>query len=279
MSLRSLLVLVDQSPACTQRTALAVGLAKAHGCRVTGLAPTDLVDLPVRLTAELPMAELVARTKDALHDQAERAAERFREQCQCAGLDSVTTVVEEAEAVASLVRHACSADLTVVSQANPDTPERERTQALVENLLLRSARPTLIVPYAGNFTDGFRHVMVAWNDTREATRALSDALPFLQAARQVTLISWDQGVSGTTGLQSRLDAVGQWLSLQGVQSDVRLERTSIGIADAMLSRAADLGADLIVMGAYSHSRLAELVLGGATRGLLKCMTVPVLMSR
>lgn len=279
MSLRSLLVLVDDDPACAQRTTLAVGLAKDFRCRVTGLAPTDLVDLPIRLTAERPLADLVALTKDALHDQAERAAERFREQCQCNGVDSVTTIVEESEAVASLVRHACCADLTVVGQANPDLPDRERTQALVEGLLLRSARPTLIVPYAGSFTGGFGHVMVAWNDTREATRALSDALPFLERAKHVTLISWDQGTGGTPSLQARLEAVGQWLGLQGVQADVRIERTSLGIADAMLSRAADLGADLIVMGAYSHSRLAELVLGGATRGLLKSMTVPVLMSR
>ena len=76
----------------------------------------------------------------------------------------------------------------------------------------------------------------------------------------------------------RLDALQHWLMWQGVSADVRIETTGVDIADAMLSRAADFGADLIVMGAYGHARWAERVLGGATRGLLASMTVPVLMS-
>jgi nucleotide-binding universal stress UspA family protein len=149
----------------------------------------------------------------------------------------------------------------------------------VEQVVLHSARPTLILPYAGRFDEVGQRVMVAWDDSREAARAVSDALPLLRHAGRVQVVSWVE--SGTTEhgtLRRRLDALHQWLMWHGVNAEVRVERTEIGIADAMLSRAADFGTDLIVMGAYGHARWAERVLGGATRGLLQTMTVPVLMS-
>jgi nucleotide-binding universal stress UspA family protein len=121
--------------------------------------------------------------------------------------------------------------------------------------------------------------MVAWDDSREAARAVSDALPLLRRAGQVQVVSWNEaGTEADTRLNERMDALRQWLTWQGVPAETRVETTAVSISDAMLSRAADLGADLVVMGAYGHSRWTERVLGGATRGLLTSMTVPVLMS-
>ena len=121
--------------------------------------------------------------------------------------------------------------------------------------------------------------MVAWNDSRGSARAVSDALPLLRLAKRVVVISWNEaGAIENKTLGPRLEALHRWLMWQGVSADVSVETTGIGIAEAMLSRAADLGADLIVMGAYGHARWAERVLGGATRGLLTSMTIPVLMS-
>ena len=210
---------------------------------------------------------------------ASKAAHTFRAACKAAGLKSFEAVVDEADKARSLVRHAHCSDLTLLTQADPSAPGHGLAQDLVEQVILYSARPTLLLPYASRVDAIGRHAMVAWDDSREAARALSDALPLLRLAERVQVVSWNEFDTPDAGsLRLRLDALHQWLLWQGVPAEVGTETSTVGIADAMLSRAAELGADLIVMGAYGHARWAERILGGATRGLLASMTVPVLMS-
>ena len=281
MTYRSLLVHLDQDPMCDARTQAALRLARDLDCHLVGVAPTGLVDLPAGPGAAVALADYAGRAWDVLRDQAERATDRFRDACHAAGLKSFEAVIDEADKADSLVTHAHCSDLTVLTQADPAAADHRAARALVEQVVLYSARPTLILPYARHVDDLGRHALVAWDDSREAARAVSDALPLLRRARDVRVVGWTEGGGGLDGakLHSRLDALHQWLMWHGVPSDVGSETTKVAIADAMLSRAADLGCDLIVMGAYGHSRLAERVLGGATRGLLASMTVPVLMSR
>jgi nucleotide-binding universal stress UspA family protein len=280
MTYRSLLVLLDQEPLCAARTELAVRLARQHDCHLVGVAPTGLIDLPLSAEVVAAQAEFSALAWDALRDQAERATDRFRDACVAGGVKSFEAVIDEAEKAESLVHHAHCSDLTILSQTDPDHPGRRLDHGMVEQVVLQSARPTLVVPYAGRFETVGSSVMVAWDDSREAARALADALPFLRTASAVQVVSWNESDAqdDDKALRTRIAAVGQWLLWQGVSAEVRVEKSEVGIADAMLSRAADLGADLIVMGAYGHSRWTERVLGGATRGLLRSMTVPVLMS-
>jgi nucleotide-binding universal stress UspA family protein len=280
MTYRSLLVLLDQDPLCAARTQVAIGLARQHDCHLVGVAPTGLIDLPMSAEVVVAQAEFSALAWDALRDQAERATDRFRDACHAGGIKSFEAVIDEAEKAPSLVRHAHCSDLTILSQADPDNPGRRLEQGLVEQVVLYSARPTLVIPYAGRFETVGSNVMVAWDDSREAARALSDALPLLRTADTVQVTCWTEPGTGADDkdLRTRLAAVRQWLMWQGVSAETSVETSAVDIADSMLSRAADSGADLIVMGAYGHSRLAERVLGGATRGLLRSMTVPVLMS-
>jgi nucleotide-binding universal stress UspA family protein len=277
MTLRRLLVLVDGQPTCTSRVRVAAQLAKDHGAHLIGIAPIDLVDVPVLLHSAATLKDLLALAKDALHDQAEQATDRFREQCHRAQVEQVSTIVDESAVISSLVRHAHCSDLAVLSQADPARSDHANAKALVEATILHSARPTLVVPYTGSFSGTFERVLVAWDDSREATRAISDSLPLLQRAREVTLIGWDEHPDDEP-IEPRLRAIQAWLTAHCVAADTRAETSSIDIADAMLSRAVDFGTDLIVMGAYGHPRLSELVLGGATRGVLASMTIPVLMS-
>ena len=279
MTYRSLLVLLDQDPLCAARSQAAMRLAKVLDCHLVGVAPTGLIDLPVSPDAAASLAEFAALAWDTLRDQAERAADRFRDECRAAGVKSFEAVVDESDKATSLVRHAHCSDLSVLTQADPAATGHRLAQDLVEQVVLHSARPTLILPYAGRFDTIGSNVMVAWDDSREAARALSDALPLLRLAQRIQVVSWNEaGASDDPTLRPRLDALHQWLMWQGVSADVCSETTGIDIADAMLSRAADLNTDLIVMGAYGHARWTERVLGGATRGLLASMTVPVLMS-
>ncbi len=172
------------------------------------------------------------------------------------------------------------ADLTIVGQYNREDPESFVAEQFIENLVLSSGRPVLVVPYAGQFHRIASHVVLAWDGSREATRALHDALPFLSRAKQVTVLTIN-ALSGEpqssripgsdiAAVISRYGANVATQEIEGVKD--------VPIGETILSRAADLDADLLVMGCYGHSRWRELVLGGATRSILKSMTVPVLMS-
>ena len=277
MTYRSILVLLDQDVHCAARTACSVQLAKALECHLVGVAPTSLVDLPASPEVAASLVELAARVWDTLREQADQAATLFSETCRAAGLGSFEAVVDEADKAASLVRHAHCSDLTVLSQADPSASGFRAAKEVVERLVLHSARPTLILPYAGRFERVGSQVLVAWDDSREAARAVADALPLLRRATRVQVISWNEAADDAT-LRARLDALRRWLMWQGVVAEVQADTTPIDIADTMLSRASDMNADLIVMGAYGHARWAEWALGGATRGMLESMTVPVPMS-
>lgn len=278
MNYRSLLVLLDHEGACAARSKLAMRLARERDCHLVGLAPTGLIDLPAATQAAAPLAEYATLAWDALRDQAEDAAQRFRDECQRAGLKSYEAVIDEADKAPSLVRHAHCSDLVVLTQARRD-PQDKATQVLVEEVVLYSARPTLVLPHTGRFDGAGSKVLVAWDDSREAARALNDALPILLQAQQVQLVYWKKtDVPEDETLRPRLDAVSRWLMWHGVASEVSIESSDRRLADAMLSRASGMGADLIVMGAYGHARWAERVLGGATRDMLATSTLPLLMS-
>lgn len=279
MSYRSILVFLDQDPTCEERAWTAIRLARKLDAHLVGLAPTGLVELPVTAEVSGTIAEFATLSQHALRDGAQRSAERFRGQCAAGGLKSFEAVVDEADPVQSLVRHVHCSDLAILSQADADAPDRRGAQDLVERVVLQSARPTLVLPSVGRFASVGQRAMVAWDDSREAARALADALPLLRGAETVRIVCWNEvGEEADEGLRPRLDALNRWLMWQGVTAEAAIETTQIDIADAMLSRASDMSADLIVMGAYGHARWAERMLGGATRGLLSSMTVPVLMS-
>jgi nucleotide-binding universal stress UspA family protein len=279
MTYRSLLVHLDADRHCADRTDAAIRLAAELDSHLVGLAPTGLIDMPAFAEMASSLSEYASLAWDTLREQAEQAAVRFREQCRAAGVRSFEAVVDAADKAASLVRHAHCSDAIVMSQVEPDSQGHATAQAVLEQVVLYSARPTLILPYAGRFETIGSNVLVAWDDSREAARALSDALPLLRRARSTQVVTWTEGGPADDALRPRLDALAKWLLWQGVSVEVFTETTDIDIADAMLSRAADFGADLIVMGAYGHARWSERMLGGATRGLLDSMTVPVLMSR
>jgi nucleotide-binding universal stress UspA family protein len=148
-----------------------------------------------------------------------------------------------------------------------------------ERVALAAGRPVLAIPYAGRFEAVGRRVLIGWDASREATRAVADAMPLLAAAETVSVLSIDprEGPSAHGPVPGA--DISPHLARHGVNATV--ERTvSAGVpaGDLLLSRAADLGADLLVVGAYGHSRARELLLGGVTRTLLQSMTLPVLMS-
>ncbi|HZT89978.1 MAG TPA: universal stress protein [Stellaceae bacterium] len=170
-------------------------------------------------------------------------------------------------------------DLLILGQATPQA-ESDRLAALrPEDIVLDCGRPVLLVPFAGEFDEVGRRVLIAWNGSREATRALHDALPLLAGAEAVTVIEVDRVASDAGEAALGAGEVAEFLNRRGLPA--RSEAAASGdvsVPDLLLSRAADLGADLVVMGSYGRSRLSEAVLGGVSRSIFQTMTVPVLMS-
>ena len=167
-------------------------------------------------------------------------------------------------------------DLSVVGQAEPETSTIE--DKIVEAALFDSGRPAIVVPYIQKAPLKLDRVMVCWDGSRSAARAIADAMPFLERAGLVEVVII---VANERNKQYEIEGadMGQHLARHGLNVDVkRIDYGDLDVADALLSHAADYDADFIVMGGYGHSRLREFVLGGVTRSILRMMTAPVLMS-
>jgi nucleotide-binding universal stress UspA family protein len=177
------------------------------------------------------------------------------------------------------VLHGRYVDLVVLGQTDPDNGEAALFQPSAEDVALAVGRPVLVVPYAGRFEECGRRVLVAWNASRAATRAVNDAMPLLAGAETVTVLSVDPNEdSRAHGDVPGMD-IASHLARHGVKANVETTVSGgIGVGNVLLSRASDVGADLLVMGAYGHARVRELLLGGATRTILQSMTLPVLMA-
>jgi nucleotide-binding universal stress UspA family protein len=180
--------------------------------------------------------------------------------------------------VAKLIELAETADLAILGQY-PGNDSDGVTWLRPDHVVTAAGRPVLVVPYAGTFARVGSRVLVAWDGTREANRALHDALPLIGDAEAVTVIYVGTRETDLDRARPRLERVVQHLQRHGVRAQPEESpRNGIAISDVLLSRAADLGADMIVAGAYHNSHLRETLLGGVSRDLLDHMTVPVLMS-
>jgi nucleotide-binding universal stress UspA family protein len=176
-----------------------------------------------------------------------------------------------------VIEHGRSADMIVTGQTDPDW-ESSPLQDVAERLALESGRPVLVVPYVGRYPEIGRNVVIAWKAGRESARAVFDALPILKQAEQVQILEIDESGGRRNGAAVD-NTIAVALARHGLKPTVRTSIAGdISIGDEILSRLADMGADLLVMGAYGHSRMRELVFGGVTRHIVKHMTVPTLFS-
>ena len=281
MTYHSLLVHLDNDRRAEARIAYALRVARELGCRIVGAAPTGSVPLDTQASigTSASLADFADAVWMALDERAQAARERFEKACRKAGVESPESVVEHADKAQSLVRLSHCSDIVVLSQAEPDAPDFTGARDLVADVILQSARPSIVLPFAGTFDTVASRVVVAWDDSRAAVRAIADALPLLRLARDVQVVTWERASStADAGLPARQQGLRRWLGTHGVAAELRVARTGLSLTEALLSRASDFDADLVVMGAYGHQRWTERLLGGMTQGVLAAMTVPVLMS-
>ena len=268
--IQSILVHVDAGPHCGARLQIARALGGRLGASVTAMyAVTPVyVELSALFTAGVPSEALVAV------DEARAAAARELVSSACAGPGTQIEWTEAREAPEhSFVQRALYADLLVLGQHDPDQRDAGVHPDFVQSVVLASGRPALVVPYIGVHKPAFDTVLVAWKETREAAHAVSAALPILSAAGTVHVaLDADTSDAHKTLLQ-------RFLQRHGVEARYHtLAAAGPEIGELMLSMAADLGAQLLVMGCYGHSRGRELVFGGASRTVVRSMTIPVLMA-
>jgi nucleotide-binding universal stress UspA family protein len=296
-ALQDIVVVLDNSATSEIRLAIAVALARQHDAHLTGLSALDLLTPPRPVAPPRGDPEVVSQPASLLMnwgvnplppdyseadtqsaEEAERIEAVFWERLRFSGLQGDWRVASDkpSETVVCQARHA---DLVILGQADPDHLPPPAGRHLVEDVLMTSGRPILVIPYIGRFETFGTKILIGWNNSREAARAVSDAIPLLAKAASVTILE-----ANPIGRKSATDdvasaGVARHLVRHGISAaTARTVMANISASDALLSYAGDVSADLLVVGGYGHSRLRERILGGVTRELLQHMTLPVLMS-
>ena len=277
MSYKTILVHCDASPKVSQRLAVATELAQRHNAHLIGVHVRATFNAPAFFDGTVPVAGLYDAYETAARADQDAAAAAFEKAIKGTNLAREWRVVD-GDAHEQLAIQARYADLLVLGQTDPES-ETPTPPALPESVVLATGRPALVVPHIGAAAKPAKTVMLCWNASRESARAASDALPLLKQAKKVIVLLVDpKSTANGHGEEPGAD-VAPWLARHGI--DVTVQRDVAADSDVgavILSRAADHDVDLIVMGIYGHSRLREMVLGGASRSLLGSMTVPVLMA-
>jgi nucleotide-binding universal stress UspA family protein len=294
-TLRDIVVVLEESAPSETRLDIAIALAQRHNAHLTGISALELL-MPTRPVVRLrgisevdtqPASQLRAwgavspvdypEADRQAAEKAERIEAAFQERLRFSGVLGDWRMAS-GNVSETITWHARHADLVILGQLDPDHSPPGGRQ-LVEDVLMNSGRPMLVIPYVGRFETFGTKILVGWNNSREAARAVNDAIPLLAKAELVTILA-----VSSTARKAAIDDVtradiARHLARHGISAQTaRTVTDSTSRSDALLSYAADVGADLLVVGGYGHSRLRELVLGGVTRDLLRHMTLPVLMS-
>ena len=279
MTLRSILVHLDPATDNGAEINAALRTAEVHDAHLAALATATDPELPLYGFAGLSTTILDALERQTGVDIA-RVRTDFERACQKQGRNAEfrASRLYDAETADVIATHGRHADLVIMRQSEPSV-RRVGGVGVVEGVVVASGGPVLVVPYAGAPETFGSNIIFGWDGSREAARALKDAMPFMRRADKVHVL--------VVNPDSRRDAHGELpgadisthLARHGLNVELSTEHTgAIDAANLILSRAADYGADMLVMGAFAHSRLQQTLFGGFTTTILRDMTVPVLLS-
>lgn len=298
MSFKTILVHVDESKHAADCIRIASEIALAENAHLIGAAMTGVSRYLYRDQTITDNDPGLISHMAFLRERAGNALQQFEPMVRKIGVNSFEQRVIDDEAAGGICLQARYSDLVVVGQINPDEPSPTVLSDFPEYVLLNSGRPVLIIPYAGRFENIGKRILISWDGSREATRAVTDAIPLLQRAEIVHVVVFDSDTKDAThGGQPGAD-IALYLARHGVKVEVSLHATGtnlrrrtvdsttgeaqqsagMDVGNSLLSLASDLSTDMIVMGGYGHSRFRETLLGGVTRTMMQSMTVPVLMS-
>jgi nucleotide-binding universal stress UspA family protein len=273
--IRDILAFADESLLSDSRFALPAGLARRYGANLS--AVHILVDAIGYIPVEVgPGAgEIVRAQVEAAREAASGVEKKYRAQRSAHAFEGEWHLAKDWwDAVAMAGRH----DLIIAGQSASGLPTL-LSNVRPEDVAIAVGRPTLVVPATGRFESCGERVIIGWKPTKEAARAIHDALPLISANAAVQIVEVSDEEPSLAARRSGSDALRQHLARHGIKATVEtLKGSDSTVCDKILERASAHKADLIVMGAYGHSRLREMILGGVTRTMLQRMTTPVLFS-
>ncbi|MDQ1832411.1 universal stress protein [Massilia scottii] len=275
MSYKTIVVHVDDIPNAGACYTFAAELARVEQAHLIGLASSGVSRFLRETVAMNYAAPTIRPYLDTMRERAARTLDQFERVAasfMLAGSERRAVDDEPGRSLSALARYC---DLCILSQGNAS-----QGAGLAAEVAKDSGTPVLIVPRAQAPALPTRRILLGWNGSREAARAMRFALPLLQRASAVDVAIFDTAaLESEAGAELRpVTAIGQTLSRQGVRAEVIQRERAADAGDALLALAGERGAQLLVMGCYGHSRLRELLLGGATRTVLKSMTLPVFMA-
>lgn len=275
--IKDIILHLERDPARDFVRDFAASIAEKFTAHVTGVSFAFAANIPNYVMPDFPanvLANLLVESETA----ARGAIDRFELAMKRSGLSAEPRLLLQSEfgppkTFSAMARHF---DLSIMMQSEDDSGINN--DALIEAALFDSGRPLIVVPYIQQGGLKLDRVVCCWDGSRAAARAINDALPLLGKARVVELFIVENEKTANERVILGAD-IGRHLARHDLKVEVRsLPAADIDVANTILSHVADCSASLLVMGGYGHSRLREFVLGGATRGILSAMTVPVFMS-
>jgi len=276
MPIKDIVVHVTSAEDTDGRMAAAAALATVHEAHVTGLYPLYIPPLPTYVEAQIG-DDLIRHQRAMFMDAAQQAEAAFM---RCMDADGISAEWRclEGDPAHTVSVNARYCDLLIMGRRDPASGNSE--VGLIETAVLESGKPVLMMPEQAPAHGVGRHVLAAWNGSREAARAIDAALPLLVCAERVDVIAVDprEGDADAHGQIPAADLC-RHLARHGVHAEAQAANSAgHGAGEMLLARAAADGADLLVMGAYGHARWREMVLGGATEHVLHHAKIPVLMA-
>jgi nucleotide-binding universal stress UspA family protein len=277
MAFKTILAIIQSAEDIKRVTGCAAGLAARFDSHVIGLH-SEALPIPYTSTIGFPDAEFIQASTEVNQQRAAELESEFRKLAASAGLSFEWRSLESfsGDSAHGGIGSARCSDLVIAAQANPHAESGSSPD--VDALLFEAGRPVLVTPSEGPCLSSFRRIIIAWNGSREAARAAFDALPFILEAESTEILLIDPPES-PNAVEAGAD-IAAALERHGAHVTVHAEASG-GLAtdDVIRNRLAATGADLLVLGAYSHSWLRELLFGGVTRTVLQSTSVPTFMSR
>lgn len=278
MPYKTILVHVDGSSHLDHRVGIAAKLAIAEGAHLVGAAVTGVSKIVYESVAFGQVDPYFDKYLKIAQDRANQALDRFEALANAAGVASFERRLVDDEPLGGISVQGRYADLAVIGQFDPEEPSPMLYGNFPEYVAMNCGCPVLIVPYAAERMQTGDNVLIAWNASAESTRAVHSAIPILRRAKIVRVAVFNPSdLPDAHGEQPGAD-IALFLARHGIKVEVTQEASDIDVGEALLSLAADLGSDMMIMGCYGHSRFREVLLGGVTRTMLNSMTVPVFMA-
>jgi nucleotide-binding universal stress UspA family protein len=282
MTYKTIVVHVDDRKESATRIRLALELAQACRARLIALAVMPRPQMPAGVEGMAATADVLTIQENANRERLATCRQLFEQTVKGSNVEVEFHGVV-ADAAGAMDHEMLYADIGIVGQRDPEQTIGDMYSTLPESVAIESRRPVIVVPHIGYTKSVGRRVLLAWNDSPEAMRAATEAMPLLQAAEKVTLLvidghKRDVEENGFEHDPPGVKAAG-WLARHGVNVEV-VNDVSDGtdVGSIILSRVSDLDIDLVVMGIYGHSRLRETLFGGASKTMLGHMTVPTLIA-